>query len=194
MSKSNWMVQPMVNKSAPYSFIIPIALLLWIGCGAEFATMRTADLAYLNQETMDDLQLYSGNREIIFTQVAPSETGISGYQELSDLPPFTIPAHTPGQVVEYDSITAELAIWFDGMIPPLVYKDNGRGVELITIDFQIGIDQYLRRDHLLNWGIGKTTFMEPYYLSRKLPRKKDKPLEPREAEGIEIEIEELERD
>ena len=185
----------MVNKSTPYYFAVTIALLLmWVGCGSEFATMRTADLAYLNMETLDDLQLYSGQRNIIFNQVVPSETGSSGYKELSDWPPFIIQAHTPGQVVEFDSITAELAVWFDGTIPPLVYKDNGRGIELITIEFQIGDDQYLRHDHLLNWGIGETTFIEPYYLSRKLPCKQAKPPEPREAEGIEIEIEELERD
>jgi hypothetical protein len=183
----------MVTNSAPRLFIISIALLLCAGCGSEFATMRSEDLAYINQGTLDDIQIYSGDRDIMFTQVVPSETGTSRYKELSDLPPFIIPAHTPGQVVEYNSITTELAIWFDGTIPPLVYKDNGRGVELITIEFQIGEDQYLRHDHLLNWGIGETTFIEPYYLSRKLPRKQPKPPKPREAEGIEIEIEELER-
>ncbi len=184
----------MINKITPYAFMLTIVLLLTVvGCGSEFAIMRTTDLNYLGPGTLDDIQIYSGNQDIIFDKVVPSETGTSGYKLIANEPPFIIPAHTPGQVSEYDSVTAELAIWFDAMIPPLIYKDNGRGVELITINFNIGLDHYLRHDHLLNFGIAATTFMEPYYLTRELSGKKVKPPKPRTAEGIVIEIDEQEK-
>lgn len=189
------MVTWMINKVPPYPLILALILLLMLpGCGSEFAKMRNADLAYLNLQTLDDIQLFSGQRDIIFNMVEASETGASGYKELQDQSPFIIFAHTPGQVVEYDSTTAELAIWFDALIPPLVYKDNGRGVELITVDFKVGPDQYLRHDRLINRGIGASTFLEPYYLSRLLAKKAQKPPKIREADGIEIDENDLDRD
>lgn len=170
---------------------IATLILFYTGCSANLAIVHETELRELPKESLNKLQFYSGDLPIIFTANTDSASSVvrNDVLQKNDYHNefiLTIPPETPGILDQYITYRREWHIWFGENLPPLIYKEYGQGLVLISEELVVDGITYTRFVDNKATGFGNTGKYLRNFLKTRIKTKTKDRTERRKISGIKV--------